>query len=109
MEASAFRDDYAAYRKLGVVLLGVSPDRVASHAKWKVKLAIPHPLLADADHAVAERYGVWAEKTMAGRTYWGVVRTTFIIDERGTIAKIFPKVQVQGHSAEVLAALRSLK
>jgi thioredoxin-dependent peroxiredoxin len=90
------------------VILGVSPDTVESHAKWKPKLGIPHPLLADSNHEVAQRYGVWVEKTMAGRTYWGVARTTFVIDEQGTIAKIFPKVQVQGHSAEVLSILRSM-
>lgn len=77
-----------------------------SHAKWKQKLGIPHPLLADTDHKVAETYGVWVEKTMQGRTYWGVARTTFLIDEEGTVFKVFPKVQVQGHSAEVLVALR---
>lgn len=79
-----------------------------SHARWKEKLRIPHPLLADTDHAIAERYGVWVEKSMAGKTYWGVARTTFIIDEQGRIAKVFPSVKVQGHSQEVLAALRSL-
>jgi len=65
-------------------------------------------LLADTDHAIAERYGVWVEKSMAGKTYWGVARTTFIIDEQGRIAKVFPSVKVQGHSQEVLATLRSL-
>lgn len=79
-----------------------------SHARWKEKLRIPHPLLADTDHAIAERYGVWVEKSMAGKTYWGMARTTFIIDEQGRIAKVFPSVKVQGHSQEVLAALRSL-
>jgi len=81
---------------------------VDSHTRWKEKLRIPHPLLADTDHAVAERYGVWVEKSMAGKTYWGVARTTFIIDEQGRIAKVFPGVKVQGHSQEVLAALRAL-
>ncbi len=80
-----------------------------SHAKWKRKLKIPHPLLADTEHAVAERYGVWAEKSMMGKTYWGVARTTFIIDERGRVAKVFPNVKVQGHSADVLAALQTMK
>lgn len=86
----------------------MSTDTVESHAKWKEKLRIPHPLLADTDHAVADRYGVWVEKSMMGKTYWGVARTTFIIDEHGKIAKVFPSVKVQGHSQEVLAALRAL-
>lgn len=85
--------------------MGVSNDSVQSHARWKEKLKIPHPLLADVEHEVAEQYGVWVEKTSAGRTYWGVARTTFMIDEDGKIVKVFRKVQVQGHSAEVLAAL----
>lgn len=80
-----------------------------SHAKWRRKLKIPHPLLADTQHAVAEQYGVWAEKSLMGKTYWGVARTTFIIDEQGRVAKVFANVKVQGHSAEVLAALRALK
>lgn len=79
-----------------------------SHARWKRKLKIPHPLLADTEHAVAERYGVWAEKSMMGKQYWGVARTTLIIDERGRVAKVFPNVKVQGHSADVLAALRAM-
>jgi peroxiredoxin Q/BCP len=91
-----------------VAILGVSTDTVESHARWKRKLEIPHPLLADPDHAVAEAYGVWVEKSTMGRTYMGVARTTFLIDERGTVRKVFPQVKVQGHSAEVLAALRAL-
>jgi peroxiredoxin Q/BCP len=94
---------------LQTVILGVSPDTVASHAKWKAKLSIPHPLLADTDHAAAEAYGVWVEKAMMGRKYMGVARTTFVIDRHGTVVKVFPQVKVQGHSADVLAALRSLK
>ena len=86
----------------------MSTDTVDSHAKWKGELQIPHPLLADTRHEVAERYGVWVQKTMMGKTHWGVARTTFIIDERGKVAKVFPGVKVQGHSAEVLAALKAL-
>ncbi len=93
---------------MNVAVLGVSPDSVKTHARWKQKLSIPHPLLADADHATADAYGVWVQKTMMGRTYWGVARTTFVIDEQGTVARIFPQVKVQGHSDEVLAALREL-
>lgn len=93
---------------MNVAILGVSPDSVASHARWKARAKIPHPLLADAGHEVAEAYGVWVEKSMMGRKYWGVARTTFIIDEQGTVAKVFPNVKVLGHSAEVLAALRAM-
>jgi peroxiredoxin Q/BCP len=89
-------------------VLGVSSDTVESHAKWKRKLAIPHPLLADTAHTAADAYGVWVEKSTMGRTHWGVARTTFLIDERGTVAKVFSKVKVQGHSDEVLGVLREL-
>lgn len=93
---------------MNVAVLGVSPDSVESHAKWKQKLHVPHPLLADTEHAAAEAYGVWVEKSMMGRRYMGVARTTFIVDEQGKIAKVFPNVKVQGHSAAVLAALREM-
>ncbi len=91
------------------MILGVSPDSVESHAAWRAKLKIPHPLLADVDHTVADAYGVWVQKTSAstGKTFWGVARTTFLIDEAGRVLKVFPKVQVQGHSQEVLEALRT--
>jgi len=90
-------------------VLGVSPDSVDAHAQWRAKLRIPYSLLADVDHAAADAYGVWVERTSAstGRTYWGVARTTFVIDEQGRVLKVFPKVQVQGHSQEVLAVLRT--
>lgn len=91
-----------------MTILGVSPDTIESHAKWKRKLEIPHPLLADTEHAAAEAYGVWVEKTTMGRTHMGVARTTFLIDENGTVVKVFPKVKVQGHSAEVLEALKGM-
>lgn len=93
---------------MNVAIIGVSPDSTASHARWKAKARIPHPLLSDGGHRVAGQYGVWVEKSMMGRTYWGVARTTFLIDERGNVVKVFPQVKVQGHSAEVLAALRSM-
>ena len=93
---------------MNAAVLGVSPDPVESHAKWKRKLEIPHPLLADTKHTAADAYGVWVEKSMMGRKYMGVVRTTFLIDETGTVVKVFPQVKVQGHGTEVLAALREL-
>ena len=87
------------------MILGASPDTVAAQAKFKAKFALPFALLADADHALAEAYGVWKEKSMYGKTSMGVERTTFIIDRSGRIAHIFPKVKVDGHAAEVLDRL----
>mgnify|MGYP003410365507 FL=1 len=104
-EACEFRDSWAAVKRKGAVVLGVSPDGVKSHGKFKQKYDLPFPLLADEDHAVAEAYGAWGEKSMYGRKYFGILRTTFIIDEAGRVAKVFEKVKPKGHAAEVLAAL----
>lgn len=106
-EACSFRDDYAVYGDAGVVILGVSPDTSKSHAKFKEKYNLPFTLLADEGHAVCELYGVWGLKKFMGREYEGVLRTTFLIDEEGIIKKVFPKVKPEGHSAEVLAALKA--
>ena len=106
VEACEFRDHWAAVRKAGAVVLGVSPDGVPSHGKFRKKYELPFPLLADEDHAVAERYGVWGEKSMFGRKYFGVRRTTFVIDEVGRIARVFERVRPKGHAAQVLEALR---
>jgi peroxiredoxin Q/BCP len=104
-QACEFRDSWAAVQRKGAVVLGVSPDGVKSHVKFKDKYALPFPLLADEDHAVAEAYGVWGEKSMYGRRYMGINRTTFIIDGAGTVRTVFEKVKPKGHAAEVLAAL----
>ncbi len=104
-EACEFRDSWRAVQAAGAVVLGVSPDDVASHRKFKAKYALPFPLLADTDHAVAEAYGAWGEKSMYGKKYFGILRMTFIIDGAGRIRTIFPKVKPKGHAAEVLAAL----
>ncbi len=104
-EACNFRDDYSAYKKADVVILGVSPDTVKSHVKFKEKYSLPFPLLADADHKICELYGVWALKKLMGREYMGVLRTTFLIDEQGKIARVFEKVKPAEHSAELLAVL----
>lgn len=104
-EACEFRDRWAEVQRSGAVVLGVSPDPVASHDRFKAKFALPFPLLADEDHAVAEAYGVWGEKTMFGRPYMGVHRTTFVIDAEGRIARVFEKVKPEGHAAQVLEAL----
>jgi len=105
MEACNFRDDYSAYEEAGVVILGVSPDPVKSHVKFKDKYDLPFPLLADEDHKVCELYGVWALKKYMGREYMGVLRTTFLINAKGEIVHVFEKVKPAEHSEEVLAAL----
>jgi|SRR5208283_3196858 len=107
-EACDFRDQYAVLKKAGAVLLGVSPDDVKSHGKFAAKHALPFPLLADPDHAVAEAYGAWAEKSMYGRKYMGIVRSTFLIDAGGKVARVWPKVKVRGHVDEVREALAAL-
>jgi thioredoxin-dependent peroxiredoxin len=107
-EACAFRDMAPQYEFTGAVVLGVSPDNVASHNKFAEKYGLKFPLLADPDHAVCEAYGVWGEKKNYGKTYMGVTRATFVIDSDGDINRIWPKVKVEGHADEVLAALRPL-
>ena len=106
-EACSFRDDYAVYEEAGVVILGVSPDSPKSHAKFKAKYNLPFTLLADADHKVCELYGVWGRKKFMGREYDGVFRTTFLIGPDGQIVRVFPDVKPDGHSTEVLAALKT--
>jgi peroxiredoxin Q/BCP len=104
-EACNFRDDYSEITAAGAVVLGVSPDSIKSHAGFKLKHNLPFALLSDPDHNVAEMYGAWGEKKMYGRTYMGIIRSTFVIDEEGTIIKVFPKVKVKNHSQEVLEVL----
>jgi peroxiredoxin Q/BCP len=104
-EACNFRDDYSAYDQSGVAVLGVSPDSVESHVKFKRKFQLPFPLLADEDHAICDLYQVWGEKKFLGREYEGVLRTTFLIDGNGNIAKVFENVRPAQHSQEVLSAL----
>ena len=104
-QACSFRDDYAAYEEHGAVILGVSPDKVDSHVRFKDTYSLPFTLLADPDHAVAERYGAWGEKTFMGKTSIGLIRSTFVIDPDGIVTEAISPVRVQGHSDEVLAAL----
>ena len=104
-EACEFRDHTRQIDKSGAVVLGVSPDSVESHKRFREKYGLDFRLLADPDHKVAEAYGVWQRKSMYGRKYWGIVRTTFVINERGRIAHIFEKVKPAGHAAEVLSVL----
>jgi thioredoxin-dependent peroxiredoxin len=103
-EACSFRDAWAKFKKRGITVLGVSPDSEASHKKFETKYNLPFTLLADKDHAIADAYGVWGEKKFMGRTYMGVQRTTFLIDEKGKIKKVFEKVKPEDHANEVLEA-----
>ena len=104
-EACNFRDDYSAYEKAGVTILGVSPDSPESHAKFKARHHLPFSLLADTEHKVCELYGVWGKKQMYGKEYLGVNRTTYLIGKDGTIRKVFEKVKPAEHSAEILVVL----
>ncbi len=106
-EACNFRDSSADFTKLNAVVLGVSPDDVDSHEKFKNKFHLPFPLLADTDHKVAESYGAWKEKQSFGKTSMGIERSTFVIDSHGNIAKVFPKVKVDAHHTEVLEAVKA--
>jgi peroxiredoxin Q/BCP len=107
-EACAFRDASQELKKLGAIVLGVSTDSVASHVKFRDKFELNFPLLADEDHAVAESYGAWREKNMYGKKSMGIQRSTYLIDAQGKIARVWKKVSVDGHDAEVLEALREL-
>ncbi len=106
-EACNFRDEFPKFNKVDAVILGVSPDSVASHKKFSEKYDLPFNLLSDEEKNVLGEYGVWQEKSMYGKKYMGVVRTTVIVDENGRIKKIFPKVKVDGHNKEVLEALKN--
>jgi peroxiredoxin Q/BCP len=104
-EACSFRDLSAEFAEKGAVILGVSPDNTKSHVKFRDKFSLPFPLLSDPGAEVAQRFGIWVEKTNYGRKYMGVERTTVVISKDGTIKKVFPKVLVDGHVEEVLASL----
>lgn len=105
IEACEFRDTSPQLEVQGAVVLGISPDEVEAVRSFRGKLGLPFPLLADADHAVAEAYGVWSEKSMFGKNFMGVDRTTFLIDENGRVARVFRKVKPEGHAEEVLSEL----
>lgn len=104
-EACNFRDDYSAYEKAGVVILGVSPDSVESHVKFKKKFQLQFPLLSDEEHRVCDAYGTWGPKKFMGKEYEGVLRTTFLIDVEGKIKKVYENVRPSEHSAELLGEL----
>jgi thioredoxin-dependent peroxiredoxin len=103
-EACSFRDAYSKFKKQKITVLGVSPDKQTAHQKFVTKYQLPFTLLVDTDHSIAEAYGVWGEKKFMGRTYMGVHRTTFLIDEKGKIKKVFEKVKPEDHASEVLEA-----
>jgi len=108
-EACDFRDDLPDFKKLKAVILGISPDSIESHKKFADKFDLPFRLLSDEKKLVHEKYGVWKEKSMYGRKYMGVERSTFIIDKTGKVRKIFRKVKVADHNKEVMEALKELK
>ncbi len=108
LEAQEFRDLDKDFKKAKATVFGVSPDSVESHCKFIEKQKLSFTLLADVDHAMAEKYGVWGEKSMYGRKYFGIFRTTFLIDKTGKIAKVWADVKPEGHAAEVLAAVKNL-
>lgn len=108
VEAKGFQASLPHFAKMGAEVVGISPDSVESHCKFAGKYDLQFTLLADPDHEAAEKYGVWVEKNMYGRKYWGVQRATFLIDAAGRIAKCWPKVKPDGHADEVLAAVKAL-
>ena len=106
-QARGIRDAYGEFEQAGAVVLGVSPDGPEAHVKFKAKYGLPFTLLADPEHEVAELYGVWAEKKNYGKTYMGIVRSTFVIDADGTVKKAMRNVKPDTHAEKVLAALAS--
>jgi thioredoxin-dependent peroxiredoxin len=108
-EACNFRDDYSAFQKAGLEIIGISPDTVESHAKFKAKYTLPFLLLADKDHQVSKLFGAWGKKKFMGREFDGVLRTTFLINKEGEIVKIFEGVKPADHSKEVLSEFLKLK
>lgn len=101
-QACNLRDNYALLRKNGFEVVGISPDSIADHAKYQEKYSLPFTLIADPDHTIIEKYGVWGEKNMYGRKYMGLLRTTFVIDEKGLIVKVFRKPRVRQHAEEII-------
>ena len=108
-EADEFSKDYKKFQKEGIEIIGISPDDVESHKKFCDKMGIKYPLLADIDKDVSKKFGVWGMKKFMGREYMGVIRSTFLVYEKGKIFKIFPKVKPKGHSNEVLEEFSKLK
>ncbi len=108
-EACSFRDAWAGFERLGAEVIGVSPDSVASHARFKQRYGLPFRLISDPGGTIAQRYGVWKERVLYGRRSMGVERTTFVIDPEGVVRAVFPKVRVDGHAEEVLQTVERLQ
>ena len=109
LQACNLRDNFSLLKKQGFIVLGVSPDEEKKHKKFEAKYDLPFTLIADADHKIIDSYGVWGEKQMYGRTYMGLHRTTFLIDEKGVIRKIFLKPKSKQHTEEILNAWAALE
>jgi peroxiredoxin Q/BCP len=107
-EACAFRDAFPEFGKIDATVLGISPDDIDSHRKFKKKYELPYKLLVDENHRLADAFGVWKEKSLYGRKYMGIERTTVILDKNGRVARIFPRVKVPGHVEEVQRAVREM-
>ena len=107
-EACSFEENLGRVKRRNAIVIGVSPDPVGSHQRFADKFGLSFPLVSDEDKKISKRYGVWKQKTFMGRKYLGVVRSTFIIDEKGVISHIFRKVKVDGHTDEVLSALSAI-
>ncbi len=107
-QACDFRDNWRAVEDTGAVVLGISPDSVESHRRFKEKYQLPHVLLADEDHRVAEAYGAWGEKKLYGKVSMGLIRSTFIVDPDGSVARAMPRVRTKGHAGRVLDALAEM-
>jgi peroxiredoxin Q/BCP len=105
IESCEFRDHSKSFGKLNAEIVGCSPDKAEAQNKFAIKYGLPYTFVPDPDHAIAEAYGVWKEKSMYGRKYMGIERTTFVIDAQGKIATIFEKVKVKGHAEQVLSTL----
>jgi len=108
-EACDFRDSSSAFKKAGAQVIGISGDSAESHQKFADKYTLTFPLLSDPDRKVAKAYGVWQKKSLYGRQFMGIVRTTFLIDRKGVVRRVFPKVRVEGHASAVVDALREIK
>lgn len=104
-EACSFRDAYDDFLAKGAVVIGISPDDPTSHERFRTRHGLPFYLLSDVDHSVAEAYGAWGEKTRFGKTSVGILRSTFVVDEKGRVLRVFPRVSPEGHATEVLQYL----
>ncbi|MCB1196772.1 MAG: thioredoxin-dependent thiol peroxidase [Deltaproteobacteria bacterium] len=108
-EACSFRDHFSKLKRKKIALFGISPDSIASHEKFISKQELPFELLSDPEHNIAEKFGAWGEKKMYGKSYMGILRSTFIVNDKGIIVKVYPKVQVATHAEDILEDLKDIK